>query len=42
MGLISEETGDGGSNLRIVLSGSNLRMVLPGSSLRMSQVNKLF
>ena len=26
MGLIREETGDGGSNLRMVLSGSSLRM----------------
>ena len=42
MGLIREETGDGGSNLRMVLSGSNLRMALSGSSLRMGQGIKLF
>ena len=42
MGLIRKETGDGGSNLRMVLSWTNLRMVLSGSSLRMSQVIKLF
>ena len=33
MGLIREESGEGGSNLRMVLSGN---------SLRMSQVIKLF